>query len=296
MADTRKRKACLRCRFQKLRVSCPRIIHRRQWRVMPWRLTHDTVTQCVLDPEDPEGECVPCKTFSKTSKKTIHRSPCYRRKITDAVLYRRGGLALTRRWEGTEMRDVGDRVHSVGARTIAFTLGAYWQPIVVRVVRFKPRPGDATARWWTTNENGVVRKKKTELEPYCIADIHEASSDFEGYITNNALDAFLSRPHHEDLGEDCIFARTYMIAVAHYCALAVGVPSPPRVEAQNSFHFDVPQLPDQIKDKVEPHQNAIPKANPEKRLMGHLFTLWFATREHTQTRSISYNSPQDPSC
>jgi hypothetical protein len=34
-------------------------------------------------------------------------------------------------------------------------------------------------------------------------------------------------------------------------------------------------------------------ANPEKRLMGHLFTLWFATREHTYTQSIFCASPSD---
>lgn len=230
--------------------------------------------QCLLDPENPEGDCVPCKTFSKTSKKTIHRSPCYRKKITDVVLYRKGGLGLTKRWEGTEMKNVGDRVNSADIHTIAFTIGAYCEPIQVKVVRFEPRPGDATRRMWTTNVDGALQWRYKELEPYCLVDIQEAASDFEKYITNNALDAFINRPNYEDPGDaypddEAIFERTYMLAVAHYMSLPVGDPTSILV-----------CYSDTAKDEVKAGEKSMATANPEKRLLGHLFTLWFATREH----------------
>ncbi|KAJ6441323.1 endo-polygalacturonase PG1 [Purpureocillium lavendulum] len=233
-ADTRWRKACLRCRVQKVR--------------------------CGNDPDNPEADCLPCQMFSKTSKKTIHRVSCYRGKLTDTVLYRKGGLNLTDRWNGTAMKDVGDRINPQDIRTIHFTIGVCDQPIVVQVVRFSARPGDVTARYWIVREGGRgedVRKKK-DLEPYCLANIWDTANYFENYIVENAIPSMLrtNMPSPQlqgirSLGSQDVIKRTYIAAVEYYASLEDQVDGP--------------------SGKTD---------NPEKKLLGNLFILWFATR-HT---------------
>ncbi|KND89351.1 hypothetical protein TOPH_05968 [Tolypocladium ophioglossoides CBS 100239] len=154
-ADTRSRKACLRCRIQKGR--------------------------CEVDPRNAEAECLKCQNYAKDSKKTIHHIPCYRNKLTDTVLFRKGGLKLTTPWDGTAMKDVGDRIDPHDVRTIHFTLGVCDQPLVIEVVRFNARPGDVTARYWIVREgiHGDEVRKKKELEPYCLANIWNTGNYFE---------------------------------------------------------------------------------------------------------------------
>ncbi|UNI17769.1 hypothetical protein JDV02_004089 [Purpureocillium takamizusanense] len=233
-ADTRFRKACLRCRVQKVR--------------------------CKNDPKNPEADCVACQSFSKTSKKTIHRVSCYRGKLTDTVLYRKGGLNLTDRWNGTAMKDVGDRVNPQDVRTIHFTIDICKQPITVQVVRFSARPGDVTARYWFVRERGLaedVRKKK-DLEPYCLSNIWDTANYFETYIVDNAipsmLQANLPSQHPYGIGRlasQDVIKRTYVAAVEYYASL---------------------------EDQVDTTSGKA--ANSEKKLLGNLFILWFATR-HT---------------
>ena len=168
--------------------------------------------------------------FSKTSKKTIHRVSCYRGKLTDTVLYCKGGLNLTDRWNGTAMKDVGDRVNPQDVRTIHFTIGVCDQPIVVQVVRFSARPGDVTARYWIVREGGRgedIRKKK-DLEPYCLANIWDTASYFENYIVENAIPSMLrtNMPSSQMLGmrhlaSHDVIKRTYVAAVEYYASLEV---------------------------------------------------------------------------
>lgn len=174
--------------------------------------------------------CKACSAYSKDSKKTIHRIACFRGKLTDVTLYREGGLNLTKRWKGIEMKNVGDREDPNDIRTIKFTQGLCDEPIVIKVVRFRPQEGDVTVRWWTeTVDNQEVRKKK-ELAPYCLADIHTTASEFKQYIERNALPALLRlrRPQATLLGsipaEMDVVERTYQMAVQHYGELEVGPP------------------------------------------------------------------------
>ncbi|KAL7907706.1 hypothetical protein GGI35DRAFT_470280 [Trichoderma velutinum] len=221
-AETRKIKACTRCRMQKMR--------------------------CQVDPKDPSGDCVGCKTFSKTSKKTIHRMPCYRGKITDAVLFRSGGLELTKRWKGTEMKDVGDRVNPRDVRTILFTLGICKEEIKVEVVAFKPQPGDVTARFWMDGEQGV--RKKKDLAHYCLANIQKTASYFEDYIKRNAVEVMWNeRAGGNDQPGD-ILEETYSYVIRRFQALR-----------------RKPALPG--------------KEERELNILGNLFILWFAMRHST---------------
>ncbi|KAK4082370.1 uncharacterized protein Triagg1_2182 [Trichoderma aggressivum f. europaeum] len=221
-AETRKIKACTRCRMQKMR--------------------------CQVDVTDPSGDCVGCKTFSKTSKKTIHRMPCYRGKITDAVLFRNGGLELTKRWKGTEMKDVGDRPNPRDIRTVFITLGICKEEVQIEVVAFRPQSGDVTARFWMDGEQGV--RKKKDLAHYCLADIQKTASYFEEYVKRNAVNvAWNEMAGGGDQPGDIIEA-TYSYAVRRFQLLR-----------------RKPSLPG--------------KEERELNLLGNLFILWFAMRHST---------------
>ncbi|OPB44844.1 Zn2Cys6 transcriptional regulator [Trichoderma guizhouense] len=220
--ETRKIKACTRCRMQKMR--------------------------CQVDETDPSGDCVGCKTFSKTSKKTIHRMPCYRGKITDAVLFRAGGLELTKRWKGTEMKDVGDRVNPRDVRTVLFTLGICKEEVKIEVVQFRPQSGDVTARFWMDGEQGV--RKKKDLAHYCLANIQKTASYFEEYIKRNAVEVMFNEKAGGSDGPGDILESTYAFAIRRFQLLR-----------------RKPSLPG--------------KEERELNLLGNLFILWFAMRHST---------------
>ncbi|KAF4986102.1 hypothetical protein FGRMN_10986 [Fusarium graminum] len=191
---TREIGACVRCRFQKIK--------------------------CHPDHNNPTGKCKTCKRFSKTSPKTIHRIPCLRLRITDIVLYRSGGLNLTRRWKSIEMRDVGDRVQ-MAPLIIAISQNLCEKPLLIEVVRFTPREGDVTARYWTDSLTGKETFKKKELANYCLKSIHDTARQLRKYTIDNALSAFF-----HGIQEDCEsepeggpIMRTYLTAMTRYMTL-----------------------------------------------------------------------------
>ncbi|PHH83757.1 hypothetical protein CDD83_2932 [Cordyceps sp. RAO-2017] len=237
-ADTRGRKACLRCRVQKLR--------------------------CCPDPENPQAPCQACQHFSKTSKKTIHHGPCYRGKLTDTVLFRKGGLNLTDRWDGTTMRNVGDRLND-DFRTIKVTIGVCTEPVVIEVVAFAPRPNDVTARFWYTREgeDGTEVRKRKDLEVYCLRDIWKTAEYFEKYVIDNAIPSFVrinsaaTQYHGVSLLSHDVLKQTYSKAVEHYFSL---------LQEEVAGETKIEKL--------------------EKRLLRHLFILWFSTRHTTGSSFI----------
>ncbi|PNP47939.1 hypothetical protein TGAMA5MH_00991 [Trichoderma gamsii] len=188
--EVKKVKACVRCRMQKMK--------------------------CEPDSTGLLGDCVGCRNYSKTSKKTIHRMPCYRGKITDAVLYRSGGLQLTNRWRGTDMKDVGDRVSPRSFRTISFTLGISKHPIIVKVTEFRPRVGDVLARFWTVpgGEHGV--RKRKDLAPFCLADIHKTAAYYKEYIENHAVETMKRERAGGERAPRNMVETTYKAAIEHY--------------------------------------------------------------------------------
>ncbi|EXA43926.1 hypothetical protein NW756_001739 [Fusarium oxysporum] len=191
---TREIGACVRCRFQKIK--------------------------CLIDENNPEGQCKTCKKFSKTSPKTIHRVPCLRLRIADVVLYRSGGLKLTRRWAGIEMRDIGDRLDTV-AVTIEVSQNLCGKPLRMNVVRFRPIDGDVTARYWTDGLLGKVIFKKKELANYCLENIYDTAESVRQYTIDNALPAFyhtIQEESESEAGERPII-RTYLTAMARYLDL-----------------------------------------------------------------------------
>lgn len=160
-------KACVRCRIQRLK--------------------------CDYNPKNPTANCKVCVLYSLMFSRTFHNTTCLRFKFSEVILYRRGGLNLTRRWKDDGMYDVGDRVGD-GYRVIHISLGLCEAPIVLNVVRFEPKKGDVTARHWTCYEEGkkAVRKSK-ELACYCLLDINATAAAVEEYTVFNALSAMLNR-------------------------------------------------------------------------------------------------------
>ncbi|KAG5984059.1 hypothetical protein E4U55_006194 [Claviceps digitariae] len=197
--------------------------------------------------------------FSKVSKKTLHHVSCYRGKLTDATLYRKDGLNLTKRWMGTEIRDVSDRL-ATDVRSIQITFGLCATPISIKVVRFQAIEGDVLAQFWTVREGerGDEVRKKKELEPFCLLDIWETAAYFEKYIIDGAISACI-RAHTPNrmlektfVGDDVI-NRAYILAVQHYCQLC---------------------------DGVDDRSGTI--INPQKKLLGSLFVFWLASESFGQ--------------
>ncbi|KAF7563603.1 hypothetical protein G7046_g507 [Stylonectria norvegica] len=240
--NTRKIKACVRCRVQK--------------------------KKCKPSPDDPEGHCLTCAEVARQSKKTIHVLPCLRKKLTAATLYREGGLGLTRRWPGLEVKDVGarDRVNKDDIRTIEVSEGTYSQPLFFRVVKFTPRPGDVTWRNWTEYLKGRERKRRKELASYCFHDVQETGDMLERYTRENAIKAMQEHidgkatrePGYE--ASHGVIERTYQMAIDHWRTL--------RPQPQAGVEITEEQI-------------------REAEVMESLFTLWLAIQHTTRSSYIS---------
>ncbi|CAG1978015.1 unnamed protein product [Fusarium graminearum] len=219
------------------------------------RQTREIGACCLPNPRNPEGKCKTCKRFSKTSTKTIHRVPCLRLRITEIVLYRSGGLNLTKRWEGIEMRDVSNR-QIMSSIVIQVSQDFCKKPISIEVVQFEPQEGDVTARYWTECHSGRTTRKKKELPTYCLKSIYATAKEVRRYTIENALPAYLHTIQEElssgREGGPVVF-RTYYMILTRYMELI----------------------------KEHKSGNAMsPEDEKEAKIYGNLFILWCAM-QHT---------------
>ncbi|PHH63196.1 hypothetical protein CDD81_6247 [Ophiocordyceps australis] len=235
-AEGRVKKTCLRCRVQKLRCNYTR---------------------------DNSTECEACRHFSKTSRKTIHHIACYRGKLTATVLFRQGGLNLTKRWQGTDIKDVGDRLQNSPTRTIWVTLDLCKVPLVINVVPFCPAQDDVQDRCWHAKDaHGRLVAKGMRLPAYCLESASRTAAAFEQYVLDHALVAMAQESLEprasgmRGLPTD-LLRRTYGLAIDHYIKLGPG--------------------PDGSWDKL---------AAVEKNMLANLIFLWFATRHTTGSAYI----------
>lgn len=124
------------------------------------------------------------------------------------------------------MKDIGGR-YGGEARTIHISLGLCDKPLVVTVVRFKAQDGDVTARFWTVREGGDEVRKKKDLEPYCLDNIHKTATYFEKYVIENAVPAMLKQRlgpvklAGRDPSTLGVIERTYLAAILRYKELEV---------------------------------------------------------------------------
>ncbi|KAI0095887.1 hypothetical protein F4814DRAFT_435294 [Daldinia grandis] len=225
--NTRKLKACIRCRMQKIR--------------------------CKADPEDPRGvDCLTCRDIKLESKKVIHRLPCLRWKLAEVALFREGGLDLTKRWDGTKMKDLGPRdwVNSSDVRTIKMVMGSR-RPMELKVKKFTPIDGDVTCKYWVDTKGN---KQRIDIEPYALASIWETAKRYEEYIYDYAHPAV--REYAQDREVDGLVRRTYRAAIEY---------------AQICKNTTVGSESESMKNAV---------------LLEQYFYLWFATRNTLRSAFI----------
>ncbi|KAK5632815.1 hypothetical protein RRF57_008531 [Xylaria bambusicola] len=193
-SNTRKRKACIRCRMQKIR--------------------------CIPDPSKPETECCLCcrKVLLLETKKVIHRIPCLRWNLNEAVLFRVGGLGLTKRWAGVSVENIQ---HSDWAdeRIVTIYMGIttlLCDALPLKVRRFKPNSTDVQHRYWQSKETEPPILINTPA--YALADVDAASLDYRRFIGMNAEEAI--RRFTQDPKVDYHVRWTFMMALAHSAKVA----------------------------------------------------------------------------
>ncbi|KAI0160082.1 hypothetical protein GGR52DRAFT_178161 [Hypoxylon sp. FL1284] len=160
---TRKLKACIRCRMQKIR--------------------------CVPDPEDDEQDCLTCRAINLDSKKVIHRLQCLRWKLAEVVLFREGGLNLTRRWTGVKVKDLGPRDWVTDRlRIIRVTIGYREKPLELLVRKFKPNQTDVTWKNWVDKTGN---RRSFNIEPYALANVKKTAEAYQSYVYQYAWAALV---------------------------------------------------------------------------------------------------------
>ncbi|KAI1312906.1 hypothetical protein F5Y03DRAFT_390608 [Xylaria venustula] len=188
-SNTRKRKACIRCRMQKIR--------------------------CIPDPSKPETEC--CQGCRKVllleTKKVIHRIPCLRWNLNEVVLFRVGGLGFTKRWTGVSVENihhcdwVDERVVTIGMRITAL----HCDPLPLKVRRFRPNSTDVQHRYW--------KHKETEppilvaVPAYALADVDAASQEYRWFVGQHAEEAV--RRFTRDTTVNDYVRWTFSVALSH---------------------------------------------------------------------------------
>ncbi|KAI0828765.1 hypothetical protein F5Y06DRAFT_283062 [Hypoxylon sp. FL0890] len=204
---TRKLKACIRCRMQKLK--------------------------CKPDPENPEGEgCLTCRNINLDSKKVIHRHPCLRFKLAEIALFREGGLNLTKRWGGIKMKNLSPRDWTgEDARTIAVRIGCSKHPFEMTVKKFIPKDGDITWKSWVDSK-GI--KRIIDIEPYALADIWKTAREYKDYVYEYKWAAV--REYANKPGVDVLVQKTYKAALDYVHKLLT---HPPQLKGNevNPFVF-----------------------------------------------------------
>ena len=142
--------------------------------------------KCEPNPEDPNNpylRCLTCQNVSMESKKRYHPLYCIRTVVlASLVLYRKGGLNLTRRFSESKVVDVVGYPDKK-IRMVQVALDICSAPLTLKVRRFIPMEGDVLTR--TYMNNGVETHEK--LEPFCLANIEETAEEFKKYIRDRSM-------------------------------------------------------------------------------------------------------------
>ncbi|ETS76888.1 hypothetical protein PFICI_10762 [Pestalotiopsis fici W106-1] len=181
--------------------------------------------KCEPGPDGTNGPCLPCfKILTNDSKKVVHRLPCNRSKLTDAVMFRTGGLNFTKRrgWEGAAMMDMRpDDWADDSIITIRLTLGYCDQPIELQVRRFVPQEGvDMISRFWLDPHG---RQQTTKIAPYALHNIKAHRAVLVSHVMANAFQAI--KRYAENKTVHPIVTETYKVAWDHMRAVDYQSPS-----------------------------------------------------------------------
>ncbi|KAH7412815.1 hypothetical protein BKA64DRAFT_568269 [Cadophora sp. MPI-SDFR-AT-0126] len=181
-SNTRKLKACVRCRMQKVR--------------------------CQIDPNNPSGICQTCQDVSK---QRVHTLPCVRHKLTDCVIYRTGkakGLEFTFRWPEMKLRDITEW-SSNQIRTIKVQSDLCNAPLELTVRKFVPTSQDVLCKSWMDGK----KKKFKDATPYAIVNMTDAVKVMGEYINKHIFEcvAYWLKDKDEWVQETYKFAARYMV-------------------------------------------------------------------------------------
>jgi hypothetical protein len=196
-SSTRKLKACVRCRMQKIRVR----------KASQTTIKHSDQCQCQIDNSNPSGACQTCQALSRPQTHTL---PCVRYKITECTLYRTGkapGLEFTFRWPTMKLRDILEW-SDAQIRTIKVVSDVCPVPLELSVRRFVPIPQDSMQKSWM---DGKVKKYK-RTTPYAIVNMLATVKVMRDYIDNNVFQCmkFWLAGRDELIQKTYSFARQYM--------------------------------------------------------------------------------------
>ena len=189
-SQTRKLKACVRCRQQKIR--------------------------CQIDEDNPTGECKTCRAASVF--KLVNGIQCLRYKITECTVFRVGkgpGLSFTSRWPVMKLKDITDWAAD-DIRTIKIMSNVCPVPLVAHVRKFVPLANDTMYRGWYDGK----RKKWKRTEPYAVVHMAKAVDDMKKYVDTHiysSMEFFLEENHCDELCKD-----TYTFARKHMARTEVG--------------------------------------------------------------------------
>ncbi len=197
-AQTRRNKACLRCRMQKVRVL--------KFNLPPCckRLTEQL--QCNPDPSNPLGVCLTCQ---KVTSLKVPNLPCVRFKITETILFKPGpvpGLEWTHRWRDMKVVDISEW-RSPTTKRILTSEGFSSTPVELEVREFVPQEGDVLERHWH-GPGGT--KQSVKVPCFAIADMNTAKQAYIDYI-NQAGPEFFKGWFQ---GKDELLNKTYSAALA----------------------------------------------------------------------------------
>ncbi|KAI8951199.1 hypothetical protein F4801DRAFT_601485 [Xylaria longipes] len=188
-SKTRKRRACIRCRMQKIR--------------------------CIPDPGKPEtAYCLCCnKVLGLDTKKVIHRIPCLRWNLNEVVLFRVGGLGFTQRWAGVCVENIPPS-DWVDERVVAIGMGVtklFCDPMPLKVRRFKPNVMDIQHRYWKYKE--TEPPLVVTIPAYALADVDTTSEEYRCYVKQNAEEAI--RRFVRDTTVNDVVRQTFSVAICH---------------------------------------------------------------------------------
>lgn len=131
---------------------------------------------------------------------------------------------MTSRWNGTMMKDVGDRVDDV-VRIVELKIfyshhprqvDLYHHPIRLEVHRFRPREGDVLHRRWKTRDNLPMT---TEMTPFALSDINKTAAELGDFISEHVFEAMRVAVRESDV----IVRETYDVAIKYFQSLKVGL-------------------------------------------------------------------------
>ncbi|KAL7624808.1 hypothetical protein AAE478_004022 [Parahypoxylon ruwenzoriense] len=172
--------------------------------------------KCREDPENPrDKDCLTCRGVKLESKKVIHRLPCLRWKLAEIVLFREGGLNLTKRWTGVRMKDLGPKDWaSAEVRRIQVTIGCRRFPLELSVRRFHPNSLDVTWKHWVDPKGN---KRRIDIEPFALADITKTAREYDEYVYMYACLAV--REYTQGDKVDVVVRKTYDAALRYVLKL-----------------------------------------------------------------------------